>query len=93
MDDQRRTHNYDEFITTFLTMLAQEGALSEIVQQHLRAKGKLGSLPRQIKSKLFVKKTTANGSNGTSVNGEKSPKTVKRKGPGKGRRKKNKKHT
>ena len=25
VDDQRRTHNYDEFICTFISMLAQEG--------------------------------------------------------------------
>ncbi len=25
IDDQRRTHNYDEFICTFISMLAQEG--------------------------------------------------------------------
>lgn len=28
IDDQRRTHNYDEFICTFISMLAQEGNLS-----------------------------------------------------------------
>lgn len=27
IDDQRRTHNYDEFICTFISMLAQEGNL------------------------------------------------------------------
>lgn len=27
IDDQRRTHNYDEFICTFISMLAQEGEL------------------------------------------------------------------
>lgn len=97
MDDCRRTHNYDEFITTFLTMLAQEGALSELVQQHLRAKGKLGTLQRQSKSKLLVKKVAnANGSNGNvaTINGnanERSPKTVKRRRTGTGGRKKTRK--
>lgn len=28
VDDQRRTHNYDEFICTFISMLAQEGKIS-----------------------------------------------------------------
>lgn len=28
IDDQRRTHNYDEFICTFISMLAQEGKSS-----------------------------------------------------------------
>lgn len=77
-------------------MLAQEGALSELVQQHLRAKGKLGTLQRQSKSKLLVKKVTnANGSNGvTTTNGsanERSPKTVKRRRTGAGGRKKTRK--
>ena len=67
-------------------MLAQEGALSELVQQHLRAKGKLGTLQRQSKSKLFVKKIT-NVSNGNALttNGttnERSPKSVKRRRTG-----------
>ncbi|CRL01526.1 CLUMA_CG014393, isoform A [Clunio marinus] len=97
VDDCRRTHNYDEFITTFLTMLAQEGALSELVQQHLREKGKLGMLQRQSKSKLLVKKVISNGPNanqGLTTNGnsnEKSPKTVKRRRTGAGGRKKTRK--
>ncbi|XP_020287382.1 ubiquitin carboxyl-terminal hydrolase calypso [Pseudomyrmex gracilis] len=37
IDDCRRTHNYDEFICTFLSMLAQQGKLAELVQQHLKA--------------------------------------------------------
>lgn len=78
-------------------MLAQEGALSELVQQHLRAKGKLSILQRQSKSKLLVKKvTSANVSNGSvpSTNGtanERSPKTVKRRRTGTGGRKKTRK--
>ncbi|KAF7991365.1 hypothetical protein HCN44_002927 [Aphidius gifuensis] len=38
VDDCRRTHNYDEFICTFLSMLAQQGKLAELVQQHLTLK-------------------------------------------------------
>lgn len=78
-------------------MLAQEGALSELVQQHLRAKGKLGTLQRQHKSKLLAKKVAnANGSNGNAptTNGsanERSPKTVKRRRTGTGGRKKSRK--
>ena len=34
VDDSRRTHNYDEFICTFLQMLAHEGALGELVRQN-----------------------------------------------------------
>lgn len=79
-------------------MLAQEGALSELVQQHLRAKGKLGMLQRQSKSKLLVKKVAPNtiGSTGIgpTINGntnERSPKTVKRRRTGTGGRKKTRK--
>lgn len=69
-------------------MLAQEGALSDLVQQHLRAKGKLGTL-RLNKLKMPLKKTP-NGSNGattstTTSNGtERSPKSLKRRRSGKG---------
>ncbi|XP_053609017.1 ubiquitin carboxyl-terminal hydrolase calypso [Plodia interpunctella] len=35
VDDCRRTHNYDEFICTFLSMLAQQGALAELVAAQL----------------------------------------------------------
>ncbi|XP_017773739.1 PREDICTED: ubiquitin carboxyl-terminal hydrolase calypso isoform X2 [Nicrophorus vespilloides] len=35
VDDCRRTHNYDEFICTFLSMLAEQGKLAELVEQHL----------------------------------------------------------
>ncbi|CAH0393632.1 unnamed protein product [Bemisia tabaci] len=33
IDDCRRTHNYDEFICTFLSMLAHEGTLADLVLQ------------------------------------------------------------
>jgi hypothetical protein len=75
-------------------MLAQEGALSELVQQHLRAKGKLGTLQRQSKSKLLVKKVPATNGNPTNTNGsanERSPKTVKRRRTGTAGRKKTRK--
>ncbi|KAG5676580.1 hypothetical protein PVAND_006403 [Polypedilum vanderplanki] len=89
VDDCRRTHNYDEFITTFLTMLAQEGALNELVQQHLRAKGKIGLL-RLNKLKPMKKAATTNGMSANSsmtTNGttnERSPKSMKRRRSGKG---------
>jgi hypothetical protein len=75
-------------------MLAQEGALSELVQQHLRAKGKLGTLQRQSKSKLLVKKVVATNGNPPTTNGnanERSPKTVKRRRTGTAGRKKTRK--
>lgn len=38
VDDCRRTHNYDEFIRTFLSMLAHQGSLGELL------------LPRKVSS-------------------------------------------
>lgn len=35
IDDSRRTFNYDPFICAFLTLLAQQGKLADLVQQHL----------------------------------------------------------
>ncbi|KAF7275770.1 hypothetical protein GWI33_011288 [Rhynchophorus ferrugineus] len=35
IDDSRRTHNYDEFICTFLSMLAEQGKLADLVEQNL----------------------------------------------------------
>ncbi|CAG9764494.1 unnamed protein product [Ceutorhynchus assimilis] len=35
VDDCRRTHNYDEFICTFLSMLAEQGKLADLVEQNL----------------------------------------------------------
>lgn len=67
-------------------MLAQEGALSDLVQQQLRAKGKLGAL-RLNKLKMPIKKSLTNGNSSTAANGnsnERSPKSVKRKRSGKG---------
>ncbi|XP_065349591.1 ubiquitin carboxyl-terminal hydrolase calypso isoform X1 [Cloeon dipterum] len=43
VDDGRRTHNYDEFICTFLTMLAHEGKLADLVQEHLSQPKKQGA--------------------------------------------------
>ncbi|XP_049873866.1 ubiquitin carboxyl-terminal hydrolase calypso [Pectinophora gossypiella] len=43
VDDCRRTHNYDEFICTFLSMLAERGALAELVAAQLeRGRGPRG---------------------------------------------------
>lgn len=32
VDDIRRTHNYDEYITTYLLMLAEQGSLADLVE-------------------------------------------------------------
>ncbi|XP_050414072.1 ubiquitin carboxyl-terminal hydrolase calypso isoform X2 [Patella vulgata] len=38
IDDCRRTHNYDEFITLFLSMLAEQGLLHSLVEEHVNNK-------------------------------------------------------
>lgn len=45
VDDCRRTHNYDQFICTFLSMLAEQGKLADLVEQQLQPKRRL--LPKQ----------------------------------------------
>uniref|UniRef100_T1IWJ3 Ubiquitin carboxyl-terminal hydrolase n=1 Tax=Strigamia maritima TaxID=126957 RepID=T1IWJ3_STRMM len=42
IDDYRRTHNYDEFICTFLSLLAQQGKLADLVQQNVLVKRRQG---------------------------------------------------
>uniref|UniRef100_UPI00358F4B20 ubiquitin carboxyl-terminal hydrolase BAP1 isoform X2 n=1 Tax=Myxine glutinosa TaxID=7769 RepID=UPI00358F4B20 len=42
IDDQRRTHNYDEFICTFISMLAQQGMLSSLVEQNISVRRRQG---------------------------------------------------
>lgn len=42
VDDCRRTHNYDEFICTFLSMLAHQGSLAELVSQSISRKSSNG---------------------------------------------------
>jgi len=34
IDDCRRTHNYNQFISTFLAMLAEQRILPDLIQQH-----------------------------------------------------------
>ncbi|XP_064483475.1 ubiquitin carboxyl-terminal hydrolase BAP1-like [Ornithodoros turicata] len=38
IDDCRRAHNYDQFICTFLSMLAEQGKLADLVEQQLQQK-------------------------------------------------------
>jgi len=42
IDDCRRTHNYDQFIFTFLSMLAEQGHLANLVEQHMLIKKRQG---------------------------------------------------
>lgn len=60
IDDCRRTHNYDPFITTFLTMMADHGLLADLVDQHTTIKrryglniGKLNKVKKQEPKKRY----------------------------------------
>lgn len=75
VDDCRRTHNYDEFICTFLSMLAQQGILAELVSQHL-------TLPRKSINNF--------GSNSNRMNRIPYKKTTQKSAGGKRRKGRNK---
>ncbi|KAL8611305.1 hypothetical protein ACOMHN_013736 [Nucella lapillus] len=49
IDDCRRTHNYDAFVTTFLTMLAEQGHLADLVNDNLMIQRKPGAAPTRAK--------------------------------------------
>ncbi|XP_071156129.1 ubiquitin carboxyl-terminal hydrolase calypso-like isoform X1 [Mytilus edulis] len=57
IDDCRRTHNYDEFICTFLSMLAKEGHLANLIDQQMSVKKRhnSGNAGRPTKHSLPVK--------------------------------------
>lgn len=67
VDDCRRTHNYDEFICTFLSMLAQRGILAELVAQQLPTPRKSinsGGGNGGRGNKMYNKKTTQKATGG-----------------------------
>ncbi|XP_031641210.1 ubiquitin carboxyl-terminal hydrolase calypso [Contarinia nasturtii] len=67
VDDCRRTHNYDEFICTFLSMIAQRGILAELVSQQLLTPRKsINSLGGNGNrgNKISYKKTTQKSTGG-----------------------------
>ena len=49
IDDCRRTHNYDAFVTTFLTMLAEQGHLADLVNDNLMIQRKTSNAPTRAK--------------------------------------------
>jgi hypothetical protein len=60
-DDCRRVHNYDEFITTFLTMLAEQNLLGDLVQHGLGSK-RLAAADREA-STTAASATASGGGN------------------------------
>ncbi|XP_025106985.1 ubiquitin carboxyl-terminal hydrolase BAP1-like isoform X1 [Pomacea canaliculata] len=49
IDDCRRTHNYDSFVTTFLKMLAEQGHLAELVEHNLMGPCRPSNTPTRAK--------------------------------------------
>uniref|UniRef100_A0A182QRG7 Ubiquitin carboxyl-terminal hydrolase n=1 Tax=Anopheles farauti TaxID=69004 RepID=A0A182QRG7_9DIPT len=87
LDDCRRTHNYDEFICTFLSMLAHQGVLAELVSQDLIANRKpsLGGLQNSASRAISRSYKKATATNGTSP---KAPGSKRRRGRAKCRKRK-----
>ena len=59
IDDSRRVHNYDEFLTSFLTMLLEQNMLTELVQQSLGKAEKTSKKetdPKDVKTKGVTEK-------------------------------------
>ncbi|XP_037955424.1 ubiquitin carboxyl-terminal hydrolase calypso [Teleopsis dalmanni] len=83
VDDCRRTHNYDEFICTFLSMLAHQGVLGELVSQHLLPSKKISGQSR------ITKQNASNATTPKQKNG-KSPKAPGRRRKGRNKCKKRK---
>lgn len=49
IDHSRRTHDYDPFIRTFLTMLAEQGHLAQLVEQQTSLKRRLAQTKPHLK--------------------------------------------
>lgn len=83
VDDCRRTHNYDEFICTFLSMLAHQGVLGELVSQHLLPSKKLSgqSSSRITTSGSYVSRSP-------KKNGKSKPAGRRKKGRNKSKKRK-----
>ena len=61
IDDCRRIHNYDQYLCTFLSMLAEQGHLAELVQQHSYIKKRVpGKIVKVGKVSKVTKLTAAN---------------------------------
>ena len=68
VDHQRRTHDYDSFIFTFLTMLAEQGLLAPLVEQSLNA----GAKKTPLANGTCVKTGGGGGGNNTGNGGRES---------------------
>ena len=82
IDDSRRVHNYDEFLTSFLTMLLEQNMLTELVQQSLgkaEKTSKKETEPKEVKTKSSDKEVKSKKSNpGKATLKQLKPKTKKK---------------
>lgn len=94
VDDCRRTHNYDEFICTFLSMLAEQGKLADLVQQHLLVNsrrssgGAANTSGSTIQGTNQTTNTSSSGTSGTVSNNTSSHSASSRKRRGRAKRRK-----
>lgn len=66
VDDGRRVHNYDEFITTFLSMLAERNMLADLVEHSLGKVAQKTKTQDNDVTKTAVKKKQGNKSSSKS---------------------------
>ncbi|KAH8348788.1 hypothetical protein KR084_011155 [Drosophila pseudotakahashii] len=73
VDASRRTHNYDKFICTFLSMLAHQGVLGELVSQHLLPSKKISG--QGAANRISKQNNTSNSGGSTTAAGGTTPKS------------------
>nr|XP_053632716.1 ubiquitin carboxyl-terminal hydrolase calypso-like isoform X3 [Cherax quadricarinatus] len=83
IDDSRRTHNYDQFIITFLAMLAEQGKMGDLVKQQLQPSRKrpapAPATPRGSKASLKKSDSKASPNSSSKKRGRKKKAKGKRK--------------
>ena len=68
IDDCRRVHNYEEFITTFLTMLTEQGMLGDLLEYGLNPKKKPATGSSSDSRGNGAKKSNSSTSSSSSAN-------------------------
>lgn len=68
VDDCRRVHDYDEFVTTFLAMLAEQGHLGDLLEHSMN----LTSTASKKKPSITSNTTSSNGSTSTHTKSKSS---------------------
>merc|ERR1711997_36939 len=75
VDDSRRVHDYDQFIQTFLAMLAERGHLGDLLEHSLNPTGSSTAGTHKKKHSSINSNGQSNGSN--SANGKSKNKNKK----------------